>query len=182
MGMKRILLAIAAFALAQPAVAREDVHVNGWLISEVTGKACKATSYFRNRETGNPSHVYISYSAVGKFVTVGFSNSKATSLKSGDKVSLRILMQPLSISENWIGREFHVGVIESGARYFWSEKLPVSTVENFARATAIGFLTGQEKVSAFSLEGSAAAVRELRKCAFEVAGLDHLNVDDPFLK
>lgn len=178
--MYRVLFLIAALFVAQPAFAREDVEVGEWTIDALS-ETCTATSYYNEAATGNESHVAIHYNALKKYAFLSFTNSKATSLKEGDKVKLLVAFKYPNgdYDEDWGVGEFDVNVASQGSRFFSSPIYNVQMLEDFGRARLVGFFVGDEVVSSFPLEGSAAAIKELRKCAFEMVGLNPL---DPFLK
>lgn len=178
--MKRIFFAVAALAAAQPAMAREDVEVGNWTIASVN-QTCSATALYDENRTKALSHVAIHYDARKKSSYLSFTNSKATSLNQDDKVNLTVSFKRPNgdYDEGWGETRFDVTVMPGGSRYFESQNLNFELLSDFARSKLVAFFIGTEAVSVFPLDGSAAAIAELRKCAFEVAGLSPL---DPFLK
>lgn len=178
--MKRILaLACAALVMAPAASAREPKDVGGWWI--ISGEeACFARAMFTERQTDKDSILSVAYNAKTKLTLVSFSNTKATSIADGTTLKLEIFLNLPNgrHDDGWGTKNFTVGV-EDGNRFFTSETLEKVLLDDIAKATTIGFFTDDVLVSSFELEGSARAIAELRKCAFEVAGMNPL---DPFLR
>lgn len=178
--MLKIAALIGAALVAAPAAsARDVVEVDGWRI--VAGDAiCFARSSYTERHTGKDSNLSIAYNAKTKLTLVSFTNTKATSIADGTALNLDIFLSLPNgrYDDGWGSKKFNV-TVEDDARVFTSETLTTELLDDFAKANTIGFFTGKTLVSSFGLDGSAKAIAELRKCSFEVAGMNPL---DPFLR
>ena len=182
---KKILTVLVAMALV-PSVgyAREPVSVAGWdIIPDEEKQACNMFSLYTYRKSGEIAAFLITYSAKDKVASITFSNPYATSIK--DETELELLMvftSPNKLDDAWGNRNFFVLVDEkTGHRYFNSGWYDLELLSDITKSTYIAFFIpdSEELVSSFKLDGSARAIVELKKCAFEVAGL---NPNDPFLK
>lgn len=178
--MKLAALIGAALMLAPAAIARERKMVGDWIV--VPNKtSCYALTLFNERDTGATSQLSIGYNAKTKLAMLSFSNSKATSVADGTKHQLEIfLVNPNGRSDDdWGAVEFTVVVEDSGERNFNSEVLDKQILDDVSKAKTLAFFVDETLVSSFGMSGSSKAIAELRKCAFEVVGMNPL---DPFLK
>ncbi len=162
------------------ALAREAVQVDGWEVS-AEENFCFATRLYDEYQTDQIVSLAISYNAKAKRSVVSFSNTKTTSVTHEQELPLKIFfMNPDGdLDEGWGTAQFSVHVSESGHRFFNSEPLEKQLLDDFSKGKLVAFFTGSLVVSSFALDGSAKAMAELRKCAFEVAGMNPL---DPFLR
>ena len=174
------------FGYAEQAVATDtpnDIEmVNGWAVSAMgsTG-SCIALKAFTHRR-GFENSVFVTLNAREKNATVGFSTPEPSSLEPGAEVNLKVVFLGAGggYDDGWGMLKFDVDVPEETVdRNFVSRDLNKSFLDDFAKNTSIGFFYGENIVSAFNLEGSAAAVTALRTCSFRLHGL---NPNDPFLK
>jgi hypothetical protein len=167
-------------AIPLSATAREPVEVGEWRIVP-SDTSCFAMKLYDEHQTDRLVTLSVHYNAKTKLSLVSFSNTKATSVEHDQKIKLDIYLfnSGWRMDDGWGTKNFTVGVVEGGARYFNSEPLEKLLLDDVAKAQTISFATDNVVVSSFSLSGSAKAVAELRKCAFEVAAMNPL---DPFLK
>jgi hypothetical protein len=178
-----MLLRIAALATAltvtTAAFAREDVKVGSWLITEKEN-LCYAMASFTEHQTKNEAGLAVSYDAKTKNASIIFSNTKATSIVEGQKLELEILFlrEVWGADDGW-GTKTFTASLSDGIPYFWSQALDKVLLDDVAKYRTVAFFTDETLISSFDLKGSSQAIAELRKCAFEIAGLNPL---DPFLK
>lgn len=176
----RFAALIGATLLVAPAAAREPVKVGNWDVTAFES-GCVASNWYMEHNSKKASMLTIGYNSKAKTSVLSFTNSKATSLTDGTKIQLEIfLVNPDGKSDDgWGNKEFTASIIEDGPIHFTSAGLDKEILDDVTKAKMLAFFVDQTLVSSFNLNGSAAAIAELRKCAFEVAGL---NPDDPFLK
>lgn len=181
----RLFGLVAALSLTSaPALASvyddDDVVVGVWQIGETNLTACYAVGSFSEYKTGESVSLSLVFDAKDQDALIMFSNTKATSITNGQKVDLGIavLMPDGSVDDGWGEKPFTAKVID-GKIYFSSAILSKEILTDFAKASALAFFYKENVVSSFPMKDSALAIKELRKCAFNHAGL---NPDDPFLK
>lgn len=177
--MFRMAALAAALTMTTAASAREDVKVGNWLIF-VKEDLCYAMGSYSEHQTKKDSGLAVSYDAKTKNASIIFSNTKATSVTDEQKLELDILFLGAGrrSDDGWGTKTFTVSVSD-GVPYFWSESLEKVLLDDVAKNTGVAFFTDGTLISSFELKGSSHAIAELRKCAFEIAGLNPL---DPFLK
>lgn len=171
--------AILCFSLilAEPVGAREQYSVGDWTISTAS-TGCTASGVFASQDDAS-TFMFSYVPAVGKAL-FSFSNSKATSLKAGEKVKLVIHFNTGTVIRSYNNVTFTANVFDNfESRLLMSEPLDKAILDDIAAAVSVGIAYEDKGVSAFDLTGSANAVAEVRKCALAVTGL---NADDPFLK
>ncbi len=178
--MKFSALTGAVLVLMSSAVsARETVEIDGWRIVP-SDESCFAMSMYDEHQTGMTTSLSIAYNAKTKLTLVTFSNTKATSIADGAKLNLEIFLNLPNrrYDDGWGTKQFTANV-QDEIRFFISEPLEKVLLDDIAKATTIGFFTGGTLVSSFGLDGSAKAIADLARCAFEIAGM---NIKDPFLQ
>jgi hypothetical protein len=108
-------------------------------------------------------------------------NDTATSRADGERVSLDIaFINDTDVTRLWDDTPFTVRVMQNGSRAMVSEPLAEEFLTRFALDRALAVTTQTRALVGGSvLEGSAKAIEQLRKCAFEAA---KLNPADPFLQ
>lgn len=180
MGLLRILaLVMALFIGAAHAQAKEDVEVGGWTIFE-NAQGCAALATYTHPTDGQSLFAFAFRPETGD-VEISFTFNKATSVKMFQQVKLDIFFwSPSKVVDGWGEIEFTAVTNEQDAsRFFVSEGLSKNMLDDLAANIAIAMFYNGKRVTGFDLSGTAKAVTELRKCAYEKVGL---HPEDPFLK
>ncbi len=146
-----------------------------------SGASCGAIAIFDDDETDKPVALVIGFDAADQRVDLYFSNWTATSVDDDTTVDLDIVfLSNRDVDDGWRDIEFRVAHADDGSVSFFSNNLNKQMLIDFAKHETILFRTQNEvSVEVFPLDGTAAAIKLLRECAFTIAGL---NPKDPFLQ
>ena len=161
----------------EPVAARETFAVGNWTIA-TSNAGCSASGVFANDDEAS-TFIFSYVPTVGKAI-FSFSNSKATSLKDGEKVKLVIHFNNGKVIRSYSNVTFTANVLgDYESRFLISEPIDKAILDDIAASISVGIAYEGKAVSAYDLTGSASAVAAMRKCALEATGL---NAADPFLK
>lgn len=176
--IKFAALISAALAIAPAATALEVVEVGKWSVYP-TPEGCVAAAFYDERDTGDRISLSVIYYPLTKKAVVRFSSTTATSVPKGTRMKMKIFLHiPNSEDDNEWTAEFTTSV-KDDVRFFVSEQLDKSVLDDLAYASGVSFLPERVHISSFSLKGFEPAKAELKKCAFENVGL---HPHDPFYK
>ena len=173
-----IRITIAAFALLTPTLGSAEVYEdlkNGWRV-EIEGGACFASTLYKNSDL-----FVVGYNPVDDRAAIMITDADATSLNEGDEVSLYVMFfTGRKLNEDWGTNIFSV-LKHNGVSQMLGGFEGRRMIGDIARNDTIVFSidgTTDRVVGAYKLDGSGAAMKSLRRCAFELHGL---NPNDPFL-
>jgi len=179
-----IRILITAFALVTATLAHAEdgdpalykQFQNGWMVRIGKSQCLAARSY----ESGDI--LYIAYDAETNLAVVSVSDPDATSLKDGQEVKLHVIfIGNERLDTGWGVRDFKVFKEDSSIMMMGSFDAR-DMLRDVARNDIIALSidgTAERLVGAYNLDGSSAAIDALRRCSFEVKGL---NPNDPFLR
>ena len=177
-------VALAALAAAAP-VAGED-STRYWTSPDWDVDAyadhCMATTVSELKEDGL-SVFGVYYAAEDKYLSVNFSSPVTSSLKEDDKVTAELLFASTKrneVDDGWGSPEFTVTKMDGGSTLFVL-KIKADAVQTMLDdVSANDYVALQKNETIFAgaqLDGSAQAMKQLKACAFGIAGL---NPRDPF--
>jgi YD repeat-containing protein len=117
---------------------------------------------FENREA-----VGFTYDAPGRSTRIVFTDVNATNLRDGASPTLDVLLrQPDgTVDHSWERTVFMVTVDDDGRRTLTSRWLGPPSLDDFKKATLVGFYDGERQIGVFNLRGTAAALKEVEQCA-----------------
>ena len=153
----------------------------GWWSVEEMADRCRLSASF-----ADDNAILITYNASSDDLFLMFTNSEAMSIKDGEKRNINMYFVgsakkngSRSIESEW--EELPADVSVAGETRVFSLYLETKPfLAELARYSGMSFQTdNQVVIGNYLLDGSSEAVAQLRKCAFEAAGL---NTADPFLK
>lgn len=173
-----IRITIAAFALLTPTLASAEVYEdlkNGWSV-EIEGGSCLASTVYKNGDL-----FVVGYNPIQDRAAIIITDADATSLNEGDEVALYVIfLAGKKLNEDWGATIFNV-LKHNGVSQMLGGFEGRRMIGDIARNDTIVFSidgTTDRMVGAYKLAGSRAAMESLRRCAFELQGL---NPNDPFL-
>ena len=144
MRMKLITVASAALIFAMPVEAfpsdvGDSVTVAGWEINP-GDEACQAFKIFEEYKTGKPVSLSIIYNARTQNPILSFSNTVATSVTDGQKVTLTIfLIHPKGAADDgWGEQPFTVRILDEDI-FFNSSVLDKEILADFAKSETLAF-------------------------------------------
>lgn len=149
---------------------------NGWRIMSESDQ-CVAMRYYDDGDI-----LYINYQPKQNSTTVLITDADSTSLEDGQQIKLHpVFVGNGKVDDGWGAWNF---TVSKGDRFIsmFASFSARDMLADIAKNDTIAFSidgTPDRLVGAYRLDGSAAAMATLRRCAFEVSGL---NPDDPFLK
>ncbi len=131
---------------------------------------------------GNEGNQYmtVGYSVKANAMTFMVTNAASTSLVEGQKVRLDVItLKGEEVSKIWENKQFAVKKSNPNGTMFVSFDMDITLLDAISGGDIIAVMSPQKKVvAAFKLENAEQAVKNLRKCSFEMG---ELNPDDPFL-
>jgi YD repeat-containing protein len=141
-------------------------QVGGWSIYRNESN-CSAYMMFENREA-----VGFTYDAPGRSTRIIFSDANATSLRDGASPPLDVLLRmPDGTVDHSLERTvFMVTVDNDGRRTLSSRWLGPPALDDFKKASLVGFYDGERQIGVFNLRGTAAALQEVERCAAALRG------------
>jgi len=162
----KALVPLAALLCWSPASAAAYKQVGGWSVYRNESN-CSAYMMFENREA-----VGFTYDAPGRSSRIIFSDANATSLRDGASPTLDVLlrMPDGTVDHSWAKTVFMVTVDDDGRRTLSSRWLGPPSLEDFKKATLVGFYDGERQIGVFNLKGTAAALQEVERCAAGLRG------------
>jgi YD repeat-containing protein len=159
----KVLISLAALVGGSQAIAQDRAikQVSGWSIYR-NETHCSAYMIFENREA-----VGFTYDAPGRSTRIVFTDANATNLRDGASPSLDVLLrQPDgTVDHSWERTVFMVTVDDDGRRTLTSRWLGPPSLDDFKKATLVGFYDGERQIGVFNLRGTAAALKEVEQCA-----------------
>jgi hypothetical protein len=175
--MFRIALVLAA--LSTPAMESSEAYKqfnNGWSIWTLE-RYCSASRMYAGGDI-----LVIAYDPANNRAILSITDPDATSLKEGEQISLHIMFIVRNeLDLGWGERTFQVnknGDASQMIGFFDGREM----LHDFARSDLIGFSIDEDAerlVGSYGLDGSADAMAALKRCSFEMSGL---NPNDPFLR
>lgn len=174
-----IRLMIAAFALLTPTLVSAEVYEdlkNGWSVQIESG-LCVAVTVYKNGDV-----FVVGYDPAGDRAALIITDPDATSLNEGDEVDLNVMFfGRTKLDEDWGFTTFSVGK-HNGVSQMIGGFEGRRMIGDIARNDTIVFSidgTVERTVGSYDLTGSGVAMDSLRRCAFDLLGL---NPNDPFLR
>lgn len=164
----KALVPLAALLCGAQAIAADGAYkqVRGWSVYR-NETNCSAYMMFDNGEA-----VGFTYDAPGRSTRITFSDADADSLQDGDSPSIDVLLrQPDgTVDHSWESTVFMVAVDRDGRRTLTSRWLGPPSLESFKAAALVGFYDGERRIGVFNLNGTAAALQEVERCAAGLRG------------
>lgn len=179
----KTVLAPFVFALAASSAAAEEGtdywEGDGWTVSAYASN-CIASTISEHREDGDWLFgVY--WDARDKYLTLNFTSNMVTSLEDDEEVTAELLFTSAhDADDGWGSPKFTVKKLDDGKPLFVMKVAEGSIpdmITDISRYERIGLWKNDTMFAGAHLGGSAAAMVQLKKCAFGVAGL---NPKDPF--
>lgn len=177
--MVRIIIAAVALLIPTPTLASVELYerLSGdWFITKES-EVCVAGRRYQGGDI-----LAISYDPSNNRMRIGIAVPDATSLKEGEEVQLHVIfVGARKLDEDWGATRFYVSA-NGGMNQLIGSFNGRQMIRDISRNDIIAFSidgTAERLVGSYSLDGSAAAMDALRRCSFELQGL---NLNDPFLR
>lgn len=181
---------LAMMNAAVPARADETFWESSvWSVETATndnGPYCLALRLMSRKVDGADRSLAVIYQAQIHSAGLAFTTDTTTSLPSEGDVDLKLFFSAAGrndVDDGWGTRSFHYTRGETGYNFmavFEGAENARQLLDDIAAYSTLGMFTQRDVVVyASPLDGSAQAMTQLRRCAFQVAGL---NPEDPFLQ